>query len=281
MTAIYKIRNLVNGKFYIGSSVDTRVRFQSHRRNLRRGTHHCQPLQRAWAKYGEDCFKFEIVENVASPQDLHDAENRWLNEHHGEDYCYNISKCADAFMRGMKFSEEHKAKISASLAGNSCAKGYKRTPEECEIIRQRAKGRKNFLGRKHTDEARAKLSAASKGKQRRLGHTNSPEHRKRISEANKGKKLSPEHVEKIRQRMVGTSYAKGRIVTDEMRARFERSVVEVTSGLAFPSVKAAAAHFELDRPNVSRALRNGEPLKRGPKKGLHFLYLEHHEMGNI
>lgn len=100
----------------------------------------------------------------------------------------------------------------------------------------------------------------------------------RISEANKGKKLSPEHVEKIRQRMFGTSYAKGRIVTAEMRARFERPVMELTSGLTFLSVGAAASHFELDRPNVSRALRNGGPLKRGPKKGLHFSYLEHHAL---
>lgn len=272
MTAIYKIRNLINGKFYVGSSVDVRVRFQTHRRNLRKGKHHCQPLQRAWDKYGEECFKFEVVEKVATPDDLFTAENRWLDEHHGKPYCYNLSKCADAFMRGMKFSDEHKAKISAAVTGNKSSKGYKRTPEECEIIRQRARGRKNFLGRKHTEESKAKMSEASKGKQRRLGHTNSPEHRARISAANKWRKLSSEHAEKIRQRMIGTSYAKGRIVTAEMKARFEKPVVEVTTGLTFQSVNAAAEHFGMNRPNISRTLKNDAPLKRGPKKGLHFRY---------
>ena len=88
----------------------------------------------------------------------------------------------------------------------------------------------------------------------------------------KGKKKSAEHAEKIRARMVGTSYAKGRIVTDEMRERFMRPVIEVGSGVTFSSVKAAAEYFGLDRPNVSRALRSDAPLKRGPKKGLHFRY---------
>lgn len=228
MTAVYKIENLANGKFYIGSSVDVRIRFCTHRRELRTGTHHCQPLQRTWAKYGEHCFKFEIVENVASRDELFSAENRWLDVHYGRPHCYNTGTRAGAA----------------------------------------------FMGRKHADDAKQKVSQAQKGKQHRLGHTNSPKHRQRISAAMKGKEKSPEHVEKIRQRMLGTSYAKGRIVTDEMRARFERPVLEVASGLTFPSVKAAAQHFGLDRPNVSRALKSATPLKRGPRKGLHFRFVE-------
>lgn len=184
-------------------------------------------------------------------------------------------------MRGLKFSDEHKGKISAALLGNDCAKGYKRTPEECEAIRARAMGKRNFLGRTHTAETRVRLSEINRGNQHRLGHTNSPDHRQRISSAMKGKKKSPEHVEKIRQRMIGTSYAKGRIVTDEMKARFERPVIEVTNGLTFPSVVAAADHFGLDRPNVSRALRNDAPLKRGPRKGLYFRFLEKHALPNL
>lgn len=273
MSAIYKIRNVVNGKFYVGSTIDPRVRFQCHRRQLRKGTHHCQPLQHAWNKYGEDCFKFEVVEPVQSRDDLHAVENRWLEEHHGQPHCYNVSKCADAPTRGMKFSDETKAKISRALKGNQCAKGHKRPPEECEAIRLRSLGKKNFLGRTHTDEAKAKVSAAQKGKRHRLGHTNSPEHRRRISEANKGRKVSPERVEQFRKLITGNSFAKGRVVSHEQRAIFFKRVIETTSGLEFESVIAAATHFGIQRSSVSRLLGLDRPLKRGPHAGLHFRYL--------
>lgn len=228
MLAVYKISNVANGKFYVGSSVNVRVRFQTHRRELRKGTHHCEPLQRAWDKYGEDRFKFEVVERLASPDELLAAENILLIEHHGQAYCYNVGTRAGAAM----------------------------------------------TGRTHADAAKAKVSKAQKGKQHRLGHTNTPEHRQRISAAMAGKKKSPEHVEKIRQRMIGTSYAKGRVVTEAMRALLARPVVEIVAALKFPSVRAAADHFGLGRANVIRALRNDAPLKRGPKKGLHFRYEE-------
>lgn len=226
MQAIYKITNTANDNFYVGSSVNVKARFSAHRRDLRCGDHHCVPLQKAWDKYGAECFEFAVIEEMPSAIDLHAAENRWLKEHYGKSYCYNTGTNAGAA----------------------------------------------FLGKSHGNDAKRKVSEAQKGKRHRLGHTNSPDHRDRISSAMKGKKKSPEHVEKIRQRMMGTSYAKGRVATNEMRARHEKPVVEVTSGMVFPSVKAAAAFFELDRPNVSRALRNNAPLKRGAKAGLYFQY---------
>lgn len=88
-----------------------------------------------------------------------------------------------------------------------------------------------------------------------------------------GKKKSAEHADKIRQRMLGTSYAKGRIVTEEERAMRGRAVAEVSSGLEFISTASAAQHFGLERCNVIRALRGDAPLKRGPQKGLHFRYV--------
>lgn len=270
MTAIYKISNIINGKFYVGSTVDTRVRFQTHRRQLRKGTHHCAPLQHSWNKHGEAVFRFDVVEQVETREGLFDAENRWLEAHHGKSHCYNVSKHADAPTRGMKFSDEHKAKISDSNMGNQSALGHKHTAEHCEAIRQRKIGNKNFLGKTHTPEARALISETHKGKQHRLGKTNSPEHRARQSASMRGIKKSPEHVEKIRQRMIGTSYAKGRVMTDEQKAVMGRAVVEVTTGLEFITVAAAAEHFGISRPNLVRALRIDGKFTRGPNKGLHF-----------
>lgn len=107
---IYKIRNLVNGKFYVGSTVDARVRFQAHKRRLRKGTHQSPHLQAAWNKYGEDCFKFEVVEVVENRDELLAVEQTWLDEHAGKSYCYNWATDASAPMRGKKHTEEAKAK---------------------------------------------------------------------------------------------------------------------------------------------------------------------------
>jgi GIY-YIG catalytic domain len=58
---IYKVVNLANNKFYIGSSVNLNRRKAEHkyRRKLKRGN---SILRNAVLKYGEDNFKFEILE---------------------------------------------------------------------------------------------------------------------------------------------------------------------------------------------------------------------------
>lgn len=60
---VYKITNVVNGKFYIGSSKDIKDRWNSHRSDLNGNTrHHSKSLQDDWEKYGESSFRFEILE---------------------------------------------------------------------------------------------------------------------------------------------------------------------------------------------------------------------------
>lgn len=183
---IYKIINVINNKFYVGSTINMYKRTYNHRRRLRRKDHHCKHLQAAWDFYGEDAFKFVIVEVVSSPEELHDAENRWLQEHFGKDYCYNASKYADTPMRGSEHSEDTKKKISAkvqaalargaagkyrrsketvrklseSLKGNNCARGYKRTEAERKAISERMRGTALWLGKKHSEETKLKLGRA-------------------------------------------------------------------------------------------------------------------------
>ena len=48
---IYSIRNKINGKKYIGSSVDIYRRWGVHLRNLVRHRHPNEHLQRAWDQY--------------------------------------------------------------------------------------------------------------------------------------------------------------------------------------------------------------------------------------
>lgn len=59
---VYKIINDVNGKVYIGSTINPHDRMKRHFSALRSGRHHSTHLQRAFDKYGEEHFHFEIIE---------------------------------------------------------------------------------------------------------------------------------------------------------------------------------------------------------------------------
>ena len=50
---IYKIINVVNNKFYVGSAVDLKRRKTRHFSELRTGKHNNRYLQSSWDKYGE------------------------------------------------------------------------------------------------------------------------------------------------------------------------------------------------------------------------------------
>ena len=50
---IYMILNLINGKRYIGSSIDIYNRLHEHLHNLKNNKSHNNHLQNSWNKYGE------------------------------------------------------------------------------------------------------------------------------------------------------------------------------------------------------------------------------------
>lgn len=58
---IYKITNIKNNKFYIGSTNNLKRRKKEHFSLLKKNKNHCKILQRAYNKYGEDAFIFEVL----------------------------------------------------------------------------------------------------------------------------------------------------------------------------------------------------------------------------
>jgi group I intron endonuclease len=132
---IYKIINIVNNKFYVGSAVNLGRRKSKHFSELRKGKHNNRRLQAAWDKYGESSFIFAVVQELKGDEDTLAAENIWLKQHVGKNYCYNIGVDATAPMLGMygelsptwgyKHTEETKQKISEAGKGRKQSKETK------------------------------------------------------------------------------------------------------------------------------------------------------------
>lgn len=88
---IYKITNTVNGKIYIGQSINLNKRIMGHKSVLSKGKHQNSYLQHSFNKYGKDCFTFEIIE-ICESDNLNTRENYWimLYKSHESEYGYNM-----------------------------------------------------------------------------------------------------------------------------------------------------------------------------------------------
>lgn len=82
ISGIYKIVNVKNGKFYVGSSKNIIRRWYIHKSALKNNRHHCIHLQRSWNKHGSDSFKFEIIQEIPfiSEEQLLSEELKYINE---------------------------------------------------------------------------------------------------------------------------------------------------------------------------------------------------------
>lgn len=139
---IYKITNLINNKFYIGSSSNLKKRLYEHQRELNLGVHTNKHLQSAWNKYGEENFKFEVVETiddeVFTNKYLRDLETKYIQELR----CYEDSIGYNFIPGGigtlnLPCSEEKKKKISNANKGkNAWNKGILMSEEQKEKLRE-------------------------------------------------------------------------------------------------------------------------------------------------
>ena len=67
---IYKITNVINGKYYLGSSKNISSRYRSHLCTLKNNKSGCRLLQNAVIKYGLINFVFEVIEICENYQEI-------------------------------------------------------------------------------------------------------------------------------------------------------------------------------------------------------------------
>jgi group I intron endonuclease len=192
MIGIYKIRNIVNDKCYYGSSKDIKKRWKRHRNDLKNNNHN-PLLQRAWNKYGESNFVFEIVEECNECEllkieqkylDLLPEYNIGLMASGGDNLSKNPNKdkIIENITKSVKnryslmTNEEKKEKHSKPMEKNPnwkggvsykhCKCGEKINPINKTCIKCRDKSGINnpFYNKNHTDETKKKISEKRVGK---------------------------------------------------------------------------------------------------------------------
>jgi len=109
-SGVYVITNNVNGKKYFGSTICFVKRKESHWWHLRNGKHGNRHLQRAWNKYGENSFDFEIV-ICCQPEYLLIVEDYYISQNKDG---YNINESATA--PGLRRKRTLKSREKQSLS---------------------------------------------------------------------------------------------------------------------------------------------------------------------
>lgn len=172
IAGIYMIKNLLNGKMYIGQSWDIFARWRTHKSAASRIDSY---LYSAIRKYGISSFAFSVIHEVDktySQDMIDDLEISYISIYNSADRTvgYNIKYGGS---KG-KLPKETKDKIASKARGRKAS-------EECKLKMSRSR-----KGRKFSDDHKAKIAEASKK------HRHSEETKKRLSVLAVGRKMSKE-----------------------------------------------------------------------------------------
>ena len=149
---IYKITNKLNGKSYIGKSMEYRFkhRIKQHK-NDNSNTH----FARAKRKYGFDNFEISIIEKGIDKNEISNKEKYWIKYFDTFNNGYNSTIGGEG---GNTFSKRTKQEMElTSLKISNSIKGCKNGNKGQYV------GNKNpMYGKRHSDETKKKMSESLK-----------------------------------------------------------------------------------------------------------------------
>lgn len=156
---IYKATCSINKKVYIGQTINTvDMRKSAHISNAFNPNSHNYntKFKRAIRKYGVSNFIWEVLYNNIHFDQLNNMEKWVISQYDSYNFGYNGTEGGDSIppnliRYGIKFSTEHKIKISLALKGKEKTKEHK------------DKLSKSHIGMKYSDEAKRNMSKSKIG----------------------------------------------------------------------------------------------------------------------
>lgn len=257
-SGIYRIRNTLDDKCYVGSTADFKRRSKEHFRELKRDTHCNIKLQRAYNKYGRPVFVFELLEEAPYNLDIVQLEDSWISKLDSKKAGYNI---ADASFGDMLTNHPDREGIIARIAATTNRNIAAMTEEErktkwghygvdnamfgtkrpLHVLEAMQKGQRDFIeknghgpnkGYKQSDEHKRKLGIRASA---RTGDKNSFF----------GKKHSPETIEVMKKKAIGRPCATRRpLFVDGIRYEHTKDAAAATG------IKAGTIGYRCGSPNL-------------------------------
>lgn len=114
---IYCVTNEINGKKYIGQTIHSlNYRKKQHLNSAKNYRDNCRLLNRAIRKYGEESFRWEVIDTATSQNELNNLESYYIELFNTTD----VSKGYNLKGGGIKpyLSDETKRKISEAQIGS-------------------------------------------------------------------------------------------------------------------------------------------------------------------
>lgn len=220
-SGVYSITNICNKKMYVGSSKNIKARKYEHLYELRKNKHHNKYLQRAYNKYGEKSFIWNILEYVELNENIELSKNSLLErEQYWIDFLETVSNGYNLLPNaGSRLGSPHSQETKNKMLGNTNAKGIKKI---------------------FTEEHKYNISCSKIGK----------------TSPRKGINLSEEQKEKISKSMMGKNKGiKRKPLSEEQKmsiskTRIRRRIINKTTGVIFNSISDAEKLYNISHGNI-------------------------------